>query len=641
MHSGTVPSKLMVCLMFVALALLVALNIDALWGHAVDLAHHYVLVFRIGEQFNLGNPTDPSMGEMNFYPRLSHIVAAVAGFIVGSPLLGLHLTALLSLFLIWFCYVYLLGTLPRALAVASIVCLAVLSFLNKRVFHLEVHGSELVDNYFFSQLMAQSVTMLVIAIGLLSERKAGRWCAYFVLVMGIFINTGIHLLPTLELLGVLGFVLLVDGIKVRRTDPRLRVWLLPALIVPACALAGVLINPAFAAMRQIADNNGGLGFDRISYPVGLITVCLAVMAMSFVAAWAYLRPHGQYAWPVLKYLSALGMAMATLCLLQMVLARFGYGSDYAVKKYGNGLLTQLLVLASVGLGALLLRRPQIRGLQLPGWLFAPGAAVLFFCIATNATPRKSDFDVSELVALEKSMIGLLASQYTPAVSPKQDVVIGLSKEPTFDYMFTLAIARTSRKYATPEIFYTHAITDFSKYDNVITAPGTPRYDSPQCRRNSNRLLVVNSAACLATLAQEVEKQQTAFDFTSDSTLPVGSIDGFSVPEAHGRWMQTPQARFTWLRPSVAPNTLKVKITPFLSAEHPRQRLLIKVNGQRVYEGEFLYEGLVEPIQVAIPAPTERGYVVEFDAPDAISPKALGLSEDTRELSFSVKELTFE
>lgn len=641
MRSGNVPSKAMVCLMLVALALLVMLNIDELWGGAVDLAHHYVLVFRVGEQFNLGNPTDPSMGEMNFYPRLSHIVAAVAGFLVGSPLLGLNLTALLSLFLIWFCYVYLLGTFPRALAIASIVALAILSFLNKRVLHLEVHGGELHDNYFFSQLMAQCVTMLVIVLGVLSERKAGRWCAYFVLLMGIFVNTGVHLLPTLEMVGVLAFVVLLDGIKARRVDPRWHIWLLPVLALPAIALAGVLINPAFAAMRLIADNNGGLGFDRISYPFGLITVCLIVAAMSAAAAWAYLRPSGHYAWPVLKYLSALGLAMVTLCLLQMVLARFGYGSDYAVKKYGNGLLTQLLVMASIGLGAWWVRRPRARALQLPGWLFAPGAAVLFFCIASNATPRKSDYDLSELVQLEKSMIGLLSSQYTPAVYPKQDVVIGVGESSTFDYMFALAITRTSRQYATPEIFYTHAITDFSKYDNVITAPGTPRYDNPKCRRNINRLLAVNSASCLANLAHEVEKQQTSFNFTSQSTLPVGSIDGFSVPEAHGRWMQSKHARFSWVSPSVTPTLMTVTLAPFLSVEHPRQRLVIKVNKQRVYQGEFLYDGVVVPLEVVIPAPSEQGYLIEFETPDAISPKALGLSEDVRELSFSVKELTFE
>jgi hypothetical protein len=641
MRSGNVPSKPMICLMLVALALLVVLNIDALWGHAVDMAHHYVLVFRVGEQFNLDNPTDPSMGEMNFYPRLSHTVAAVVGFLVGSPLLGLNLTALLSLFLIWFCYVYLLGTFPRALAMASIVALAVLSFFNKRVLHVEVHGSELHDNYFFSQLMAQSVTMLVIVLGVLSERKAGRWCAYFVLLMGIFINTSVHLLPTLEMLGVLAFVVLLDGIKARRLDPRWHIWLLPVLGLPAIALAGVLINPAFAAMRLIADNNGGLGFAHISYPLGLITVCLIVLAMSVVAAWAYLRPNGQYAWPVLKYLSALGLAMVSLCLLQMLLARFGYGSDYAVKKYGNGLFTQLMVLASIGLGAWCVRQPRVQALHPPGWLFAPVAALLFFCIASNATPRKSDYDLSDLVQLEKSMIGLLSSEYTPAVDPKQDVVIGVSESSAFDYMFTLAIARTSRQYATPEIFYTHAITDFSKYDNVITAPGTPRYDNPKCRRNINRLLVVNSASCLAQFADEVEKQQTSFNFTSQSTLPVGSTDGFSVPEAHGRWMQSKHARFSWVSPSVMPTVMTVKLAPFLSVEHPRQRLVIKVNKQRVYEGEFLYEGHVAPLQVVIPAPSEQGYVIEFETPDAISPKALGLSEDVRELSFSVKELTFE
>lgn len=631
----------MVFLMLVSLALLIVLNIDYLWGHSVDLAHHYVLVFRVGEQFNLGNPADPSMGEMNLYPRLSHIFAAIVGFILGSPLLGLNFTALLALFLIWFCYVYLLGTLPRALALASMISLALISLFNKRVLHLEVHGGEIHDNYFFSQLVAQSFSMLVIVLGLICERKAGRWYAYFVLTIGVVINTGVHLLPTLELLGVLAFLVLLDGIKARRDAVRWEIWFLPVVVIPIVALVAVLSNPAFAAMRMIAENNGGLSFERISYPLGLIAVCVTLFIMSIIAAWIYLRPNSRYSWPLLKYLGALGFSMASLCILQILLAQFGYGSDYAAKKYGSGLLTLLLVFASIGVGALLLRLPRINAINLPGWLIPPGVAALFFCIATNATPRNSDFDLSDLIGLEKSLAGLLSSQYTPAVVPKQDVVIDVSKTPTFDYMFSLAISRTSREYATPEVYSAHAIADLNNYENVITARGAPRYDNPKCRLNSNRLLVVNSAACLAAEADKVEKARTEFDFSSQSTLPQGSVDGFSIPEPHGRWMLSASAKFTWLQPSIQPSAMIVELAPYLNVQHPEQRLLIKVNGNPVYEGVYRYNEPIKPFEVIMPTVGAKSYFIEFSTPDAVSPKALGLGDDTRELSFSLKRLSFK
>lgn len=644
MRLENIPSKLTVYLMLMATALLVLLNIDEMWGRSVDLAHHYVLAFRLAEQFNLSAGYDPTLGEMSYYPRLSHMLSALMGKLVGSTLLGIQLTALVSLFIIWFCYVYLVGTLPRALAIASMVCLTVLTFLNKRVFHLEVHGNEIIDNYFFSQLVAQSLAILVIVLAFISERKSGRWAAYFVLVAGVFIDTGVHLLPTLELLGTLSFILLMDAVELRRSNVKWYLWLLPLLLVPACALAGVLVNPAFSAMREIAENNGDLWFYRISYPVGLIGICVSVLLVSGSMSWAYLRANGAYAWPALKYLSAIGLGMSTLCLLQITLVQWGYGSDYAVKKYSYGLLSLLLINVSVGLGALAVRVLRFEDSH-GSWANSPFVAVvtagLFFCIANNSTPREGRFDLSELVQAEQSMIGLLAGGYTPAKLPRHDVVMGASPVSTFDYMFALAITRTPREDAIPEVLLAHDLPNLSKYDNIVTTPGTRRYDSPQCRRNSNRLLVVNSADCLAMLVREPEKCHGSFDFTKNGTLPAGSYEGFSVPEDHGRWMQTKMAQFTCAESSIAANGMTVRVAPFFSGEHQRQRLAIKVNDTTVYEGVFLGGSPVDPIQVSLPSSNKHGYVIEFDTPDAVSPKALGLGDDNRELSFSLQDLTFE
>jgi hypothetical protein len=644
MRLENIPSKLTVYLMLMATALLVLLNIDEMWGRSVDLAHHYVLAFRLAEQFHLTSAYDPTLGEMSYYPRLSHLLSAIVGMLVGSTLLGIQLTALVSLFIIWFCYVYLVGSLPRALAIASIVFLTVLTFLNKRVLHLEIHGNEIIDNYFFSQLVAQSLAILVIVLAFISERRAGRWAAYFVLVAGVFIDTGVHLLPTLELLATLSFLLLLDAIVVRRSNVKWQFWLLPLVLVPLCALAGVLVNPAFSAMREIADNNGDLWFRRISYPVGLIGICVSVLLLSASMAWAYLRKNGAYAWPVLKYLSAIGLGMSTLCLLQITLVQWGYGSDYAVKKYSYGLLTLLLIDVSVGLGALAVRGLRLHNHPAP-WANGPLVAVvtagLFFCIASNSTPRGNRFDLSELVQTEQSMIGLLAGGYMPARPPRHDVVMGASPISTFDYMFALAITRTPREEAIPEVLLAHELPDLRKYDNIVTTPGTRRYDSPQCRRNSNRLLVVNSADCLAMLAREPEKCHGSFDFTKNGALPVGSFEGFSVPEDHGRWMHTKMARFTCTESSIAAKGMTIRVAPFFSGEHQQQRLAIKVNDMKVYEGVFVGGRPVEPIHVALPSSDKRGYVIEFDTPDAVAPKALGLGEDNRQLSFSLQDLTFE
>lgn len=249
-------------------------NIDVLRSQSVDLAHHYALAYRIAENFNLVNSNDPTLGEMNYYPRLSHIVAAIVGWPLHSTFLGLQVVSLLSLAAIWGAFIYMLNTLPRRVARASTLTLVLLLVVNRYVFHFDVHGGEIVGNYFYSQLVGQAVAILSMAVAVFLEVRRGRGTAYVFLIGVIALNTGVHLLPTLELLGLLGGLVLFNAYS----DFLERELSVPAavasLLIPIVALAGVVLNPAFSSMRKISENDGALSFFNITYPTGVATLCV-------------------------------------------------------------------------------------------------------------------------------------------------------------------------------------------------------------------------------------------------------------------------------------------------------------------------------------------------------------------------------
>ncbi|HCN7669524.1 TPA: hypothetical protein N6300_004674, partial [Escherichia coli] len=78
-------------LLFVALScsFFILYLINNIYSGSVDVAHVYSLIYRLDTEFILSGKYDPSLGEMNFYPPGSHIIAVIAGKVLGSPYLGM------------------------------------------------------------------------------------------------------------------------------------------------------------------------------------------------------------------------------------------------------------------------------------------------------------------------------------------------------------------------------------------------------------------------------------------------------------------------------------------------------------------------------------------------------------------------
>ena len=114
--------------------------------------------------------------------------------------------------------------------------------------------------------------------------------------------------------------------------------------------------------------------------------------------------------------------------------------------------------------------------------------------------------------------------------------------------------------------------------------------------------------------------------------------GWSAPESWGRWSEGQEATLGFRVPGEKSLKVRLELTPFAPPNHP-QRVALFADGQSV--GEWRFDAhKEETLLIDLPSETARkGYVIlKFSLPDAVSPAALGLSEDTRRLGVGLVSL---
>jgi hypothetical protein len=93
-----------------------------------------------------------------------------------------------------------------------------------------------------------------------------------------------------------------------------------------------------------------------------------------------------------------------------------------------------------------------------------------------------------------------------------------------------------------------------------------------------------------------------------------------------------------------PYVLEMKLSAFVPPQHPRQRVTVSVNGQRLGVLELTEAQVANgPATIHLPVPPNVGsrgeeLLLQLDLPDAQSPKNLGLSDDFRRLGIAMIEL---
>lgn len=636
------PSRFFCYTLLLVTGWLMLSNIDVLWSQSVDLAHHYALAYRIAENFNLINSNDPTLGEMNYYPRLSHIVAAIVGWPMHSTFLGLQIVSLMSLAVLWGAFIYMLNTLPRRVAAASTFTLALLLVVNKYAFHFDVHGGEIVSNYFYSQLVGQAVAVLGMAVAVFLEVRRGRGTAYVFLIGAIAINTGVHLLPTLELLGLLGGLILFNAYS-DFLDKKLSIpAAVASLLVPVVALGGVVLNPAFSSMRKISENDGTLSFINITYPTGIATLCVLGVILSIVMLTLHVKNKPMLGYPAVKYLAIYGAAVSCLCLLQMVLVKYGMGSDYAVKKYVYGIVTHLFISLAILLGFMFCRKGAEGAETSSNYslAYALFIAVSFYAVFNASIQNIEAYDLSELVQLEKKL-DALALQLPATEYGENDVVIGLEgRSPIIDYLFSISMFKTQRELAISDVLIANSLHDYANYSRIITSAGVKKYDTKECQTFSGAGLSITNAHCLSERVSDSSYCRGRVDFSTNGFVDARRLQGFGSAESMGTWIAGRSAEFSCILDAQPPSVMVIDWRPFVSSQHPKQAVKVLVNGVEQYSS-VLSDPADTTTEIKLPRLGSDKMVVTFSTPDAVSPHQLGMSEDARSLSVFVKAITFK
>lgn len=631
---------LRIALLLLAVAALISVYSAYLWSVSVDLPHHYSLVARLVEHGNAAFPFDRSLAEMNVYPRVSHQIAASAARLSGSPLVGMTQVAVASAALLWAALIWIVLCLPGRMAVALAVSLAALLAINRYVLHLPVHGDEVVDSYFYAQMVGQTLCVGALLFALVVERSAARrWVRYALLIPILYLLTNVHLLPTLMLLMAMGLMIAADLLLVWREErpSLLRACLLGATLWLA-GLATVVLQPAFRAMQNLSGHNGDLFLPYIANITALMCYCGGIAVLSALLLWHAMQRPGRQELAALKYLALYGLAASGLCLMQGATLQMGFGSEYAIRKYAFALNTAALLEVAVLPALLLGRRMQAAG-KGTSLLRCVLPALLTVLAITAIMHKPGVHQMEKLVSLERAVMAM--QKPALAVAPaKASYVIGTDGGTALiEYMLSIAHMHTPRmeNINAFSLLAGRDIADWSAVGAIVTAANGGFDQLRSCRAGPPQHgLVVMNGRCL----QDSAHNETRIAFTADNKIFQCTLTGFSQREAAGTWTDGNSATVRCPLPRSGDKPfgrLAFTAAPY-NAHEKGQRVVFTLDGQP--EQHALYNAGRQTEVVPLGQPVADEIVLHLALPDAVSPQQLGQGADARRLGLSVQAIEF-
>ena len=609
-------------LLFIGAIDFVIRNFNSIWSTSIDLAHHYSLVTYIAGHFHA--PVNVwHLGDMNIYPHYSHALAAILGSFLASPLMGLQLVTLLAIYGLWSAIAIALGTLPQRQALIFLPAFAAMLLLNRFGLHAELFGQEVISNFFFAELVAQALCAWVFTLMLLMERRGTpTLLRYAFCVASLHVAVRIHLLPTIELFGALGLLVVLDVMEADRRQ-RLRATLLGGVaLILGCAV--IVLDPAFAAMRRLSANNGGLGLHLIPNLPALALLAVVALLLSLALAWRWL---GKYSPPLgrhllaYKYFACLGAATAILCLLQMLLLKWGLGSNYACRKYAFALQTVIVIDVALLICAFATRHAapgaaaSRRGFQSVLASLGPVFVLGLSLVLGFAPPsRAQGGDVGRLVSVERTVTAIHTAG-REATAARRDYVVGITGLPwTDDYLFSIGLLKAPSNGVTRDFILGKPIQHPEQIGRIVTSIDRKPWDVAGCRDHvyADGLVVLDGACVMA----HISNCGAGFDFSQAGNLSPTVAEGFNGPELTGRWSQGHRSSITCtLTPGVPrPTQVLIQAQGHLSAGP--QRMLVSINGGPDQTFEYSRQTPQPVIRLDISKLQGAQLRLEFKYPDA-------------------------
>ena len=613
------------------------LSTDRLLSLSVDSSYHLQVMEIVRHAFLIPQKGHEFMAEMFIYPKLSHRFAALFATLGWSELNALLMAGVLSAAVVW------LVLFDQARRVSLTYLIASLGFMIVNIFAVRgAFGAELVDNFFFPQIVGEAVAMLCLVGGAaLLPRSRPLYVVYAtaaVLLCGCF-----HLVPTLKLAGalmaMLALALLRDLIHARRFDG-------VGLAGLFAIAAGVVGSPYFWRMRWMAANNGSLNLAS-AMPLNGLAAAAAVLAL--LSAWMLLvelrrdpgavqEDKGPTAAAVL--LASLGAAAALAALAQYGMYVFkGDGSEYAVLKHSFGVFTLLAFVTPLWFLTVLGVRSvsaEAASDQPPAWVAAIGPAPAFVAqlvVMLCLFLRPSALDVPRLNAI---LHDVREVRLTRGLEGEKVLFSASDVKPVTTYMATIAMLKSPHSGNVLSLIADGRPDRPGDVDYIVTLPGDT-YDKPGCRSGKPvGLVVVMVGPCV---------EPPSLLFKAGGTGAPYLREGWSGPEAAGVWSDdyraTVEIPISPAQRTMGRASLQVAAFGFLPPESPFRTVTVSAGGVSETYKLGLTTSLRHDFLLNLPPEALKGdkLVVTFDIPDAKTPKELGLSkDDTRRLGVGLEAM---
>jgi hypothetical protein len=325
-----------------------------------DLGWHYGLADYIAQHGAIPGPADQYLQAMLNYPPASHVIAASIGWVLGSTLQAIFLTAAIYTF----CIYVVLGLLMQRSAEKEFAAAALVSIvliLGASATH-QLSGNEIIQNFFYAQLAGDFI--MLVAFALLTAwtpRSRLIWLlsatAAVAVVETFYVLSGVRL--------ALALALFQMPLVWRSRDRNFKIQAAFVLLLPAV----VPLHPSFMSMVQSSAHDGGIS---VSLPPMLLSVALllAITLPAWIKQARSDQADGDFA------LNCLGLGVALSAVVQIAaFFALGLGSPYAIKKHAFLVGTLLVMIAALRTIRLTPLRAVVGRLQ--GGRLLSGAASAF------------------------------------------------------------------------------------------------------------------------------------------------------------------------------------------------------------------------------------------------------------------------
>lgn len=114
------------------------------------------------------------------------------------------------------------------------------------------------------------------------------------------------------------------------------------------------------------------------------------------------------------------------------------------------------------------------------------------------------------------------------------------------------------------------------------------------------------------------------------------LSGWAYPEAWGTWSEGGEAKLILPMPAQKTTALRLHFNTFIEPTHPSQKIKVYLGDVLLKEANFMKVG-VNQIDIPIPSTMANQHRLELllKFPNNISPKALGIGDDTRNLAIGI------